>query len=78
MSGWITPPNPGVIKEYWLTRRSADAEPGYDLGLPDLRIRYCWDGSGAWITGYSHGMRGPEQILVCLHSNNGWRLEDTQ
>ncbi len=75
MTGYIEPPNPRVAADYWVTRRSADAAPGYDLGLPDLRARYHWNGNGAWITGYRDGIRGRAPNLSCLHSNNGWRVE---
>jgi hypothetical protein len=72
MSGWIKPPNPSVEAEYWLTCRSADAAPGYDLGLPDIRVRYRWvPDREVWITGY---YEDGQAELCCFHSNNGWRL----
>lgn len=73
--GWITPPNPSVSAEYTLTRRSADAAPGYDHCLPDISVTYRWAGSeGAWISGYYQGRQRREPNFVCLHANNGWRL----
>jgi hypothetical protein len=74
-AGWVEPADPTTPAEYELTRRSADAAPGYDLELPDLRVKYRWNGRGAWISGYYAG--AGEQLrakLVCLHSNNGWRF----
>ena len=73
--GWIAPPDPTIVAEYWLTRRSADAAPGYDLGLPDIRVKYRWNGSDAWVTGYYEGIQRREPVLCCLHGGNGWRLE---
>jgi hypothetical protein len=73
-TGWIEPQNPTVSAEYELTRRSADAAPGYDCGLPDIRVTYRWNGQGAWVSGYYQGRQRREPNLVCLHSNNGWRL----
>ena len=76
MSGWIEPPDPTVAAEYWITRRSADAEPGGDLGLPDFRACYRWvPESGAWITGYDLGIRGRAARMGLLHPANGWRIE---
>jgi len=75
MRGFVEPPDPHIAAEYWITRRSSDASPGYDLGLPDLRCRYRWNGNGAWIVGYYNGMRGREAVLSCLPVNNGWRIE---
>jgi hypothetical protein len=80
MAGWIDPPDQTVAAEYWVTRRSADAAPGYDHGLPDIRVRYRWVtpglmGTGSWITGYFQGIQRREAMLACLHSANGWRIE---
>jgi hypothetical protein len=76
VSGWITPPNPNVAADYWVTRRGADAAPGYGSELPDIRERFRWNGNGAWLTGdyyYDHGRKIPD--LVLLPSDNGWRIE---
>jgi hypothetical protein len=73
MSGWLKPSDP-TAADYWVTRRSADAAPGYDLGLPDLRVRYLWNGD-VWVTGYHRGALGMDVELGCLHANNGWRIE---
>jgi hypothetical protein len=73
--GYIKPSDPHVSADYWVTRRSADAAPGYDLKLPDMRFCFRWNGNGAWITGYREGIPGGGAILSGLHSNNGWRIE---
>jgi hypothetical protein len=72
---WIEPLNPKVRKSWWLTRRSADTAPGYDLGIPDIRVNYIWNGRDAWITGERKGLQRMEPVLSCLHGNNGWRIE---
>jgi hypothetical protein len=81
-TGWITPPDPNISGDYWVTRRRADAAPGYGTDLPDIRERYHWDGGawmpgyGAWITGYWYDAQGRKRpTRSCLHSNNGWRIE---
>lgn len=74
--GWIEPKDRSRRAEYWLTCRSADAAPGYDLGLPDRRLLYMWNGHDAWITGTRWGVPPEVPILSCLHSNNGWRIEE--
>lgn len=71
---WIEPPNPELSAEFLLTRRSADAAPGYGRGLPDIEVRYRWNGRGAWVSGYYEGRQRREPMLVSLHRNNGWRL----
>jgi hypothetical protein len=78
--GWITPNNPDVAADYWVTRRAADAAPGYGHDLPDIRVRYRWTGSGAgagaWVNGYYQDIQGRQRAnLVCLHPANGWRIE---
>ena len=72
--GWIEPPNPKVPADYELTRRRADAKPGYEIDLPDISVVYRWNGNGAWVTGYYQGARRGEPSLFLLHANNGWRL----
>lgn len=72
VNGWVEPKDRTKRAEYWLTCRSEDAAPGYDLGLPDRRIRYLWNGQDAWITGIVWNM----PRMSCLHSNNGWRIEE--
>jgi hypothetical protein len=75
-TGWITPPDPDIARDYWVTRRGADAAPGYGHDLPDIRVRYRWNGAGAWVSGYYEDIQGRQRAnLVCLHSNNGWRIE---
>lgn len=78
MGRWIEPPDPNLAGEWILTRSSADCAPGFDLGLPDLRICYRWNGGGV-----GRGSWGDERSLAdgsatrfCLHSNNGWRLQE--
>ena len=73
-SGWIEPPDPKLSAEYVLTRRDADAAPCYEMGLPDRRVIYRWNGNGAWVTGHYQGARRGEPSLCLLHANNGWRL----
>lgn len=69
MSGWVVPPDETVSAEYWLTRRDADAAPGYETGLPDIRQLHKWNHHfRAWGT--------TRDDCVMLHSNNGWRLEE--
>jgi hypothetical protein len=74
--GYIRPPNPQVAADYWVTRRRADATPGFGLDLPDVRERIRWDGE-AWIRGRgwqdSNGRQMPSR--ASLHSANGWRIE---
>ena len=72
--GQIEPPNPKVAGEYELTRRDADATAGYELGLPDRRVTYRWNGAGSWVTGHYDGRQGPTVALSVLHGNNGWRI----
>jgi hypothetical protein len=72
---WIEPQDKTLVADYWLTRRSADAAPGYDLGLPDIRIVCRWNGCDAWVTGERQGLQRMEPILACKHGNNGWRIE---
>jgi hypothetical protein len=75
-SGWIEPPNSDVAADYWVTRRSCDAEPGHGLDLPDLRVRYRWNGAGAWVSEYYQDIQGRRRAdLVSLHRANGWRIE---
>ena len=76
MSGWIEPSNRTLVAEYWLTRKEADASPGYAGFTPDIRVRYRWNGQDSWFTGRFSACHGAEPLMVCLHSNNGWRLED--
>lgn len=72
--GWIEPADKTRVAEYWLTRREADAAPGYGGFGPDFRVKCRWNGE-AWIAGYRDGVQRREPHLVCLHSNNGWRIE---
>ncbi len=72
---WIEPQDKTLVADYWLTRRSADSAPGYDLGLPDIRIVCRWNGKDAWVTGERQGLQRMEPILACKHGNNGWRIE---
>jgi hypothetical protein len=72
---WIEPQDTKLVADYWLTRRNADSAPGYDLGLPDLRVKYRWNGHNAWVTGEYQGRQRIEPVLSCLHGNNGWRIE---
>jgi hypothetical protein len=72
---WIEPQDTRLVAEYWLTCRSADSAPGYDLGLPDIRVRRWWNGRDAWVVGERMGRQRMETELVCLHGNNGWRIE---
>ena len=75
MAGWIEPPDPHVAAVYWVTRRQADCVPGYYSGAPDIRVRYPWNGHGAWVTGYFQGSQRIEAELSLLDSNYGWRVE---
>lgn len=75
MTGWIEPPDRTRSAEYWLTRRNADAAEGYGGFATDLRVKYRWNGDDAWVKGYYQGRQRQEPNLVCLHSNNGWRIE---
>jgi hypothetical protein len=75
--GWVEPSNLKVQADYELTRRDVDAAPGYETGRPNIHVTYRWNGRDAWISGYREGIQRREPILVCLHSNNGWRLVDT-
>jgi hypothetical protein len=72
---WIEPEDKSLVADYWLTRRSADCAPGYDLRLPDIRVAFRWNGKDAWITGERQGLQRMEPILSCKHGNNGWRIE---
>jgi hypothetical protein len=75
-AGCIRPPNPEVAADYWVTRRRADATPGFGADLRDVRERLRWDGE-AWISGRrwrdSNGRLLPNRRR--LHSSNGWRIE---
>jgi hypothetical protein len=73
--GWIEPDDSNLAADYWLTRRSTDSALGYDLVLPDIRVCRRWNGAGAWVSGYYEGRQRQEAELVCLHGNNGWRIE---
>lgn len=76
---WIEPEDRTPGQTWTLTRRSVDSKPGYDLGLSDESVRMEWSGD-AWIrrdTIYPAQFQPPVHaaLLVCLHSNNGWRIE---
>jgi hypothetical protein len=72
--GWIEPTDRAPGAEYWLTRRNADAEPGYGGFNADARKRYRWTGS-AWWPADMPWRRGDFDRSVCMHSANGWRIE---
>ncbi len=72
---WIEPEDKSLVADYWLTCRSADSAPGYDLKLPDIRVMCRWNGKDAWIIGKFMGRQRMEPILSCKHGNNGWRIE---
>jgi hypothetical protein len=75
-AGWLEPPNPQVAADYWVTRRSSDAAWACDLGLPEIRVRYRWDGQGAWMTGdHYEATQWREPVRVLLPLANGWRIE---
>ena len=73
--GWVIPDDPSVVADYWLTRREADTKPGYGGFAENIRVKYRWNGNGAWVAGYYHGRQRREPSLCSLHTNNGWRLE---
>jgi len=72
---WIVPADTKREAKYWLTHRAADCAPNAAQPDPDKRVCYQWCPSAdAWWTGRYY-RPGKEPIMVCLHGNNGWRIE---
>jgi len=74
---WLIPTARTVTAEYWVTRRSADAAPGYDLGGDDIRVRCKWvPDQQAWLSGSYWTRQGDRPAFACKSLANGWRIED--
>lgn len=76
---WLHPSDPTLRAEYWVTRRSADATPGYGGFNEDIRAKHLWSPTdNAWVSGSYWTRQGYRPGLVCLHQNNGWRIDENQ
>ena len=71
--GWIVPADRSKYATYWVTQKQADVKLGFAGPDADRRVEMTWNPRfNAW----EPTSRRIFITAVCLHSNNGWRLDE--